>query len=126
MFISNEKLYLRGFNSKYNNYGNLLVEKIVRINGICADDVKFDPQEMTVVYELYNCGNKHFKPSENEKIIEEKNDKVIVEIKSKNKFFITQKILSYANRCKVISPKEYQNEIISCLKQMKEGYLDKE
>ena len=48
------------------------------------------------------------------------------EITSKNKFDIIQRILFHANKCKVISPTDFQQEIISCLEKMKEGYFGKQ
>ena len=56
--------------------------------------------------------------------MEETNDYLIIEIFSKNKFEITQRILSFTNKCIVLSPDNYKNEIISCLLKMKEGYIE--
>ena len=54
--------------------------------------------------------------------IDENKNKLIVEIKSQNKFEITQRILSLSNHCKVLEPQNFKEEIINHLMQMKEGY----
>ena len=124
LFILNKKLYIAGINSEHDNYGNLLVEKIIKIVDINPNATKLKIQQpINVIYELALERKGAFIPESDEKIIKEDENTVTVEVNSNNKFFVTQRILSFAGRCKVISPDEYKEEIISHLKKMKEGYL---
>jgi len=81
---------------------------------------------LTVRYRYLKNDNEIFEPIEEEKIIKENDKEIIVEITSKNKFGITQRVLSHTNKCVVISPENYKDEIVSYLKQMKEGYFGQE
>jgi predicted DNA-binding transcriptional regulator YafY len=123
--INNGKLYLSGFNSLYNNYSSFLVSKIVKILSINLHRKTIDIPEITVGYEYTKEQNETFEILKNEKIISSDKNKILVEITSKNKFEVTQRILSLSNKCKVLYPQEYINHIVSSLKKMKEGYIEK-
>ena len=124
MQINNHKLYISGYNSGHNNFGELLVSNIIKIVSININSPKLETPELTVRYKYLKTDNTNLEILDNENIIEETKDYLIVEISSKNKFEITQRILSLTNRCIVISPDNYKNEIISCLLRMKEGYIE--
>ncbi len=123
--VNNRKLYLYGFNSEHQNYGSFLVSKIESVVGINIDKKELKIPEIKVIYELDNR-NKTIDIRQDETVL--KNDKGImtIEICSKNKFDVVQRILSHTDKCKVISPDNFKQEIINCLKGMKEDYLDKE
>jgi predicted DNA-binding transcriptional regulator YafY len=124
MYISNGKLYIAGFNSEYGNYSSFLVSKIIKIVSVNLEEHKLQVPLYNVQYEYKKSDNYNFELQPNEKIISETDNKLFIEISSENKFMITQRILSLSNRCKVISPQEYKEEIIECLKRMKESYLE--
>lgn len=123
MYISNGKLYIAGINSEYGNYSSFLVSKISKIVSVNVNERKLQIPVLHVIYEITKTDNPEFELMENEKILKEDNGKLVIEITSENKFMITQRVLSLANRCKVISPSDYKDEIIACLKKMKESYL---
>ena len=124
LYINNGKLYLGGINSEYKNYSGFLVNNIINIVSINLTSNTLKVPIYNVVYELYKTDNTVFEALETEKIIEDTPQKIIIEITSKNKFDITQRILFHAGKCKVLSPKEFQQEIIDALNKMKEGYID--
>ena len=124
LYITNGKLYLGGYNSEYENYSGFLVSKIIKIVSVNINSPTLKTPVYEVIYELYKTDNTAFEPIDCEKVIDDTPQKLTICITSKNKFDITQRILYHAGKCKVISPKEYQEEIIDCLKKMKEGYLD--
>lgn len=124
MSIINGKLYLAGYNSEYGNYSEFLVANIIKIVSVNMQSPKLPSPEYTVRYEYFKEDNCSFQTLESEKIIEETASHIIVEIKSRNKFIIMQRILSLSNKCRVISPENYKEEIISVLKSMKEGYIE--
>ena len=126
MHINNHKLYITGYNSEYQNYGEFPVNNIIKIVSVNIDSPKLEIPGLTVTYKYLKTDNTNFEILNNEKIIEETNDYLIIEIFSKNKFEITQRILSFTNKCIVLSPDNYKNEIISCLLKMKEGYIEEQ
>ncbi|MBP3848085.1 WYL domain-containing protein [bacterium] len=125
MNIRNGKLYLCGFNSEHNNYGEFLVKYIIKIIRININTPELKIPEFKVIYKYYRTDNTPFELLSSEKILEQNDSFLIVEIKSYDKFAVTQRILSLSNKCKVISPNDFKDEIIACLKRMKEGYIEK-
>lgn len=124
LHIDSGKLYFAGYNSEHGNYSNFLVSRIIKIVSINLNKSKLKIPDYKVVYEFKKIDNTSFELVPGEKIIEETGDKVIIEYTSKNKFLITQRILSHTTNCKIISPQSFKEEVISCLKQMKEGYFE--
>ena len=123
LYISNNKLYLAGVNSEYKNYYSFLVSNIIKIISVNLGGNKLQVPTYTVKYEYFKTDNEVLELLSSEKIIEETDKKIIIEMTSKNKFDITQRVLSLSNKCRVISPEDYKQEIIDCLKQMKEEYF---
>ena len=121
--MNGQKLYIAGINSEYNNYSSFLVSKIVKIVGVNIQNSKLTIPKLNVRYELKKYDYVKFELLPNEKIISEDNEKILIEISGENKFTIKQRILSLSNRCKVISPQDFREEIIDCLKKMKEDYI---
>lgn len=123
LYIKNGKMYVSGHSEKYNNYASFLVSDIREITSVSLNSSNTENNIYIVQYEYFKNDNE-FKPQNNETILNETNDKLVVEISSPDKFMITQRILSLTNKCRVISPKEYKQEMIECLKQMKENYVE--
>ena len=123
MYISNGKLYIAGYNSEHKNYSSFLVSKILRVVNVNVENPEFEIPVYHIRYELKRYDNTDFELLKNERIISETDDKLLIEITGENKFTITQRILSLSSSCKVISPQDFKEEIIDCLKKMKEGYL---
>lgn len=123
--ITNGKLYLYGFNSEYQNYSSFLVSKIIKIVSINIQHKTIDIPEITTGYEYTKDDNEQFELCEGEKIVSENNNKIIIELTSKSKFEIIQRIMFLSNKCKVLYPGNIKNEVIANLKKMKEGYIEK-
>lgn len=121
--IVNNKLYVYGTNSEYDNYSSFLVSKIIKILSINLYSTNLNSQPLTVGYELQNKETE-IELLNCEKIIKADKNKTLIEITSKNKFDIIQRILSHTNQCKVIYPESFRTSVISTLKTMKEGYLE--
>lgn len=122
MDINNGKIYLCGLGLEYNEYGIFPVTRINKLKEIRIDKkIPKEIESLTVVYELslYN-GDIHL--DEDEKLIEKKDDKAIIEITSSNKFLLRQKFLALGPSCKILSPQEFKNEFINYLSDMKAGY----
>lgn len=125
LHINNNKLYISGYNSEYNNYSSFLVGKILDIVSVNINSKTLKIPEITVGYQYTKELNEDFEPLSCEKIIESDGNKLLIEITSPNKFDIMQRVMSHSSRCKVLYPEDFKTYIIANLKRMKEGYLEK-
>lgn len=123
MYISNNKLYISGINSQYKNYSSFLVSKIKKIESINISCDKLKVPLLVVQYKILK-DNLDFEPLDYEKIISETENKLVIEAVTENKFELMQRILFFASKCKVLAPDSFRKDIISCLKRMKEGYIE--
>lgn len=123
--INNGKLYVYGINSEHKNYSSFLVSRIIKIISVNIKESKLTAPILKVCYELKKDIEESIELLNCEKIINTTDDKIIIEITSPNKFGIVQRIMFHSNKCKVLYPSAFKSEIISCLKQMKEGYFEK-
>lgn len=126
LLINNGKLYVYGVNSEHNNYSSFLVSRILKIVSVNLNESKLTAPEITVGYEFRKNGDDNIELLDCEKIVESFGDKIVIEIKSRNKFDIMQRIMYHSNRCTVLYPESFRNDIVACLKQMKESYFEKE
>lgn len=126
LYINNGKLYVSGVNSEYDTYSSFLVSKIIKIVSVNLKNKILKAPEIVVQYEYFREDNEKFETLDNEKIIKQEGNNLLVEITSKNKFELTQRILFHAAKCKVVYPEDFKLHIISTLKKMKEEYIGKE
>lgn len=119
--INNGKIYLYGTGFEYKQYGSFLLNRIKKI-----DEIKIEKTmpnglvEVEVVYEIYHTAD--FQPETYEKVIKKDSDKLTIEAKTSNTFLLTQRLLSFGNNCKIVSPEDFKNEFVTLLKDMKAGY----
>lgn len=123
--INDGKLYVYGVNSEYQNYGSFLVSKILKITGVNLTTQTLAVPSIVVGYEYKKDRGENFEPLSYEKIIETRGNKILVEMTSKNKFEMMQRVMYHSNKCKVLYPKDFVTYITNNLKKMKEGYLEK-
>jgi len=121
--VLNGRLYVCGMNSEYNNYSSFLVARIIKIKSVNIKSKTLIAPEIIVRYELKKVSSVPVELLENEKIIEQDDKKYVIEMTSRNRFDILQRIMSHTNKCKVLSPDSIRNEVIYTLKKMKEGYI---
>ena len=119
--FTNSKLYLYGTSYEYNKYSSYLVSRIIEIVATEIKEHLETPEEIEVFYRT-NLNKNEIALQENEEIVSIDETYTTIKIKNSNKFFITQRILSYGDSCEVISPQNYKDEIIATLKQMQEVY----
>ena len=119
--VNNGKIYLYGTGFEYKQYGSFLVNRIKKIDEIKTEKTMPDGLvEVEVVYEIYHTGD--FQPETYEKVSKKDNDKLTIEAKTSNTFLLTQRLLSFGNNCKIVSPEDFKNEFVTLLKDMKAGY----
>lgn len=119
--FENNKLYVYGTSLDFNQYGYFLISRVMQIKEIKLDKANLDIQELVIKYELIsNPQELHL--ADNEKILEVNDNRILIEIRSSNKFMLRQRILSFGNICKVIEPTDFKNELVETLKQMRAEY----
>jgi len=124
LLIKNGKLYLSGVSIEHKNYHDFLVSRIIKIVSVNMKSSEISSEILTVRYEYTKNEDFPLEILPEEKVVQETSEKYIIEISSKNKFEIAQRILAHANLCRVISPLEFKDFMLSCLKKMKEGYFE--
>ena len=125
LYINNNKLYLAGYNSEHNSYSSFLVSKIIKIVGVNIENKTLEVPEITVGYKYVCSSSEIFEPIPNEKVLKTEGNENLVEISSRNKFDIMQRILSLSPKCTVLYPEDFKKDIVQTLKKMKEAYLEK-
>lgn len=125
LYINNNKLYLSGYNSEHNSYSSFLVSKIIKIVGVNIENKTLEAPVVTVGYQYIGTSGEIFEPVAGEKVLKTEGNKNLVEISSRNKFDIMQRILSLSPKCTVLYPEDFKKDIVQTLKKMKEAYLEK-
>lgn len=113
------KLYLWGNNLTYKQYSYFALDRILKICSIKLLKNLEELQTVKVIYEVYN---KDYEPLPSEKIIEETNEKLLIETDSDNEFNLMQRLLHQANECKVMHPQDFKDKLLAKLKTMEEIY----
>jgi len=122
--IQNSKLYVYGVNSKYKEYSSFLVSRIKKIESINLHSKTLEMPDIIVGYEYTKDHKENLDLLPNEKIIKKKRGKYLIEITSKSKFDIIQRLLYHNYKCKVLYPENIKSELIYSLKKTKEGYIE--
>lgn len=120
--FKSDKLYLWGTNLTHREYSYFAVDRILKIYSIkLLKDSDDFTSSIKVIYEYTNYGNDYI-PKADEKIIKKTDDKLTIEVISKNEFSLMQRILEMGNNCKVLEPQEFKIKLIDKLKTMRENY----
>ena len=117
--ISNGKIYLCGTGFEYNQYASFLLSRIKHIVDVKDETVyPSNIKELKVVYEL------DYEPvlQPNDRILEKRDNKFVIETTTSNDFFLQQKLLEYGPACKILEPESFRDNFIALLKDMKAGY----
>lgn len=122
--LSNNKFYLYGTGLEYKQYGYFPIARIKSVLSVkmFKSDIT-NVENITVGYELTANPNE-IKLTDEEKLVEIKNGKMLIENTTSNPFIIKQRVLSFGYACKVLYPDSFKNDVIATLKQMREGYIN--
>ena len=97
-------------------YGSFLVSRIKKINEIKLTKTAPDNlKTFKIIYEL-ECNPENIQLQENEKIIEKKDNKVVIEMNTSNDFLARQRLLEYGPICTILKPENFKNEFVNLLK----------
>lgn len=119
--FKSDKLYLWGNNLTHQEYSYFSVSRIIKICSIKLkkEQKSFPPSK--IVYELYNHNGK-YSPNSDETILEQTDDKLLIEVFADNEFNLMQRILLMAEDCKIVSPEAFKIKLLTKLNTMKESY----
>ena len=118
------KIYLYGISLEYNQETSYLVQRIEKITDVdLENENKVELNKITVGYELMSL-SPNIKLENNDKIVEIKDDSVIIETQTTNLFMLKRRLLEYGPMCTVLYREDFRNDIIKTLKNMREGYKD--
>ncbi len=120
LVFQNDKIYLYGFDTERQFSTVLLYKRIKKIISKKQDEKFIQPRNIEIIYKLRNFDKNLL--LDNEKIIEEKNDNIMIQGTFYNDFLAIQRVLSLGSKCTIISPLEIKDAVISKLKAMKEVY----
>jgi len=113
--FENGSFYLWGYNLELEETQYLRIDRIKEIQAINIKNSQHIQKNYSVKYRLTGISALLFTPNIDESVTKMNNKEVIVEAKSKSKFKVIQKILSYGSDCTVLSPDEIKNEVINKL-----------
>lgn len=118
----NGALYLWGYNQLIEEVQCLRVDRIREVKIVSLRSKKALPTVVTIRYKLTGLSAKIYSASEDERIIEKNEDDVIIEVKTKSKFKIMQRVLAYGADCTVLNPLSFRNDVLNKLKLMLSSY----
>lgn len=128
--LENKKLYIWGYNQKYDMFSYLRIDKIKKINfmnflGVNNEAEDYEKPKTIAKYKLKGYSALMYQPEEDEKIIEENPDNeypYTIETRVNNDFNFVQRLLSYGSDCVLLEPKELKVQLLESIKKIKEQY----
>lgn len=118
--FQNDKVYLYGYDFDKKDSIVLNIKRIRSIESRRPQDEYTEPQYKKVKF-LYKDLRKDIL-TENEQILENKENGYIVEGKYFTDFFATQRMLSLGAKCVVLEPVEFRNAVVNKIKEMRKIY----
>ena len=125
LYVYDGVLYVSGTNLEHGNFFRFPIKKIIQL-------LRTEPNTKIKIKKTFNAkyfykfddNDEFFEKLPNEKIVKKKDDGIVVEISSKNKFDVFQRVLYLSPRCRVMSPDNFRDEIIETIKQMRGLYSE--
>lgn len=118
----NLRIYLWGYNCKYEEYSYLRLDRVKTIEKIPLKYKLSDIQPIRVRYKLTGSSRSMFLANDYESIVEAYEDYIIIEANVKNKFNFMQRILYFASDCTIIAPESFKTEVLEHIISIKRGY----
>lgn len=118
--FNNDKIYLYGYDINKKDSIVLNIKNIVSVLSKKLTDNNIKSKQLKIKFFMKDFGTDS--PTDEENIIEIKDNGYLVEGHYFNDFLATQRILSFGTNCTVIEPLDFKNNIISKLKEMRKVY----
>lgn len=122
IFYEDGKLYLWCYSYKYDTYSYLRIDKIKAIKSISLHPKLIIKNSYVARYSVKGDSMFVFKPTQNERIIQKTDKKILVEVDVLNEFKVIQRLLLLGTDFKLISPDSLKKKLISKLNSIKQGY----
>ena len=130
--LENKKLYIWGYNKKYQNNSYLRIDRIRKINLIdfFSQEKVETPQnkdEIIIKYQLKGLRALLYTDNPNETIIKTQKCpeySIVIEETVSNNFNFFQKVLAYGTDCKILSPDNIKTDFLELLKKIKSEYTN--
>ncbi len=120
---SNKKVYITGTSKDYPDNTVLKAESIVKILKILKSRQSFEYKKTDkIIYRLKPASKEHFNLLEEEKIIEENNDFIKIELNADNSFMAIQRLLSYGEDLIEIEDEEINSKYLEKLFAIRKKY----
>lgn len=113
--FENNRLYLWSYSYKYEMPSYLRIDKIFEIKKDTAINNSNVILTNFVEYELTGNAANKFIPKNEEIILNQENNKIIVKANVINKFNFFQRIISFADECKILYPENIKNDYLEHL-----------
>lgn len=116
----NEKIYLYGLDLDTQDSVVLNLRRVESIISRRYNDSDVESQEVKIKFSLKDINKEEL--DKKEIIVEENEKKFVIEGYYHNEFLATQRMLSFGNKCVVLEPLEFRQNIIKKIKEMREVY----
>lgn len=128
--LENRKLYIWGYNKKYEEFSYLRIDRIKKMNlmnflGENPEAEDFEKPQIVAYYKLKGLSALMYVGEEDETVEEEnQHAKYPLTIRAvvNNKFNFFQRIMAYGTDCLLLSPDELKEELLAKIKGIKEEY----
>lgn len=113
--FADNRLYLWSYSYKYNMPSYLRVDKIKEIK---KDKIGDDANVVLtnfVEYELTGNAVKKFIPKDEEVIVSQEKERIVVKANVINKFYFFQRVIAFADECKILSPVNIRKDFVKHL-----------
>lgn len=126
--FENNRLYLWLHSYKYDAPSYLRIDKILEIENDSENVNQNKTVKMTnfVEYELHGNAARNFIPKTEEIIVFSDSNKIVVKSNVINKFNFFQRIISFADECKILAPDDIKQEFVEHINSIVGVYNDAE
>ncbi len=115
VIFTDNRLYLWSYSYKYNMPCYLRIDKIKEIQKDKVGDDSNIVLTNFVEYELTGNAVKKFIPKDEEIIVAQEKNRIVVKANVINKFYFFQRIISFADECKILSPENIRKDFVKHL-----------
>ncbi len=123
ILYENDKVYLWCYNYKYENYGILYIDRILKINSVDIAEVNEEPEyKYIVIYEISVNNIDSFELKDYETVLNETPDIITIKAKVNNEFLFIQRLLQFGSAFRIISPDFFKEKMIDKVKLIQKRY----
>ena len=122
LVLQNEKIYLYGYDVENDKSIVLNVRRIIQI--LSKTFKKKNPEENLINVRFVLSSDMLDSLSDDEYVVDQNEERLIVEASYYNEFLAMQRIMSFGEKCTVLEPQNFKESVIKKLREMR-GVYDK-